>query len=69
MLPQPTIAPGRAPSSPAGTPAVELRAADGSVRALTLWRGEGGYCVLRHDPDLVYVYDETAAQTLLAPAP
>lgn len=49
--------------------AVELRAADGSVRALTLWRGEGGYCVLRHDPDLVYVYDETAAQTLLAPAP
>lgn len=47
---------------------VEMRAADGAVRAMTLWRGEGGYCVLRHDPDLVYVYDEIAAQALLAPA-
>ena len=48
---------------------VELRASDGSVRALTLWRGDVGYCVRRRDLDLVYVYDESAVQALLAPAP
>lgn len=62
------LAAAQAPAPAGELHAIELRSAEGAVLTLTLWRGDVGYCVLRHDPDLVYVFDETAVQALLAPA-
>jgi hypothetical protein len=59
-----------AAGTPAGTlHAVELRDGNGRILALTLWRRGADYLVLRHDPDMVYAFDEAQAQRLLAPAP
>lgn len=44
---------------------VEL-SGDGAPLALALWRCGADYCVQRHDPELVYVFEEAAAQALLA---